>query len=407
MSRADSPLRGRVIFNFGSRRSGTYWLQRIVTATPAVSAVPTESYLFSHGIAPLYERFQHSARASQQVGTVYVDREPLVEATRDLCDVVLMEHLEAGADRVAERTPHHARHLPLITEVYPDARYVHIIRDGRDVARSIAAQDWGPESIAEAAAEWRDSVATAQTASLDPAIYREVRYERLLASPREEIAALYEWLGLQASAAALGEAVAEAERQVNVDWRSGNVGTAKWREAFSPDDLEVFDTVAGDLLEELGYDRKATALGRRRGGSGLGGALRKRIPRRSERARETDVVQAGDVNRVLTLLRERDLDALERTLTESALVRVVSAGGTQEARAAAGRELLARTLMNDELLSGRQVRGDVFRSHPTHGAIVSATANGVEGDRAVFVTFREERVEELVLYQLPLARAAA
>ena len=129
MGRADSPLRERMIFNFGARRSGTFWLQRIVTAHPAVSAVPSETYLFSHGVSPLLERFQHSARSSPEVGAVYVDRDNLIDAVRDLCDTVFGQFLEAGTERVAERTPHHAWHLGLIAEVYPDARFVHIIRD--------------------------------------------------------------------------------------------------------------------------------------------------------------------------------------------------------------------------------------------------------------------------------------
>jgi hypothetical protein len=105
MSRADSPLSGRMIFNVGARRSGTHWLQRVVTAHPEVSAVPSETHLLSHGIAPLFERFQHSLRSSSTVGKVYVDREAILDATRDLCDVVFMEFMEAGTSRIAERTP--------------------------------------------------------------------------------------------------------------------------------------------------------------------------------------------------------------------------------------------------------------------------------------------------------------
>jgi len=61
-----------MIFNVGSRRSGTFWLQRIVTAHPEVAAVPSETHLFSSGIAPLFECFQHSLRSSTKVGEIYV-----------------------------------------------------------------------------------------------------------------------------------------------------------------------------------------------------------------------------------------------------------------------------------------------------------------------------------------------
>src|SRR5215212_5800458 len=140
MSRADSPLAGRMIFNVGARRSGTLWLQRVVAAHPDVAAIPTESHLFSHGIAPLLERFHHGARSSPHLGALYVDREVLLDAAREFCDRIFGELLDPGKRYLAERTPLHVLHLDLIGSIYPDASYVHIIRDGRDVARSLVSQ---------------------------------------------------------------------------------------------------------------------------------------------------------------------------------------------------------------------------------------------------------------------------
>lgn len=252
---ADSPLRERMIFNVGARRSGTFWLQRIVTAHPSVGAVPSETHFISHGIAPLMERFQHEQRDSPEVGVVYADRDRALTALRALCDQVFVEFMEEpGQERVAERTPLHVFHLELIAELYPDARIVHIIRDGRDVARSIAAQNWGPAEVADAAREWRDSVRAGRSARLPAERYLEVRYEALLAEPEPEIRRLYEWLGLPAAADDLAHPLAESARQENVDrFGVGGVATQKWRSAFSRDDLAAFNEVAGELLAELGY----------------------------------------------------------------------------------------------------------------------------------------------------------
>jgi len=101
MSRADSPLRGRMIFNVGSRRSGTFWLQRIVTAHPEVAAVPSETNLFSGGIATLFECFQHSLRSSAKVGEVYVERDATLDAVRDLCDATLCSRGWSSRERRA------------------------------------------------------------------------------------------------------------------------------------------------------------------------------------------------------------------------------------------------------------------------------------------------------------------
>ena len=89
-----------MIFNVGARRSGTYWLQRITCAHPAVAEVPTETYVFSHGIAPLMERFHHGDRDHVDVGLVYADRTKLIAAIRSLCDTVFGEFAsEAGQQK--------------------------------------------------------------------------------------------------------------------------------------------------------------------------------------------------------------------------------------------------------------------------------------------------------------------
>src|SRR5947208_9165285 len=94
MSRADSPLRGRVVFVVGARRSGTNWLERILTAHPAITAMPTETYLFSHGVQPFAERFQHANPAAPSMGRTFMPRDAFLDAMRDFVDRAFLENLE-------------------------------------------------------------------------------------------------------------------------------------------------------------------------------------------------------------------------------------------------------------------------------------------------------------------------
>src|SRR3954470_20956321 len=197
MSRSDSSLRAKMIFAFGARRSGTWWLQRILTAHPEIAGIPSETYLFEIGIRPLFERFHHGTKSSQTVGELYADREVLLDATRDFCDRVLEPYLEPGARFLSERSPGHAKAVDVIADVYPDARLIHIIRDGRDVARSLVAREWGPDTVAEAACEWRDSILQARAAA-PPGRYLEISYEKLLGDPEGGVRELYAWLDLPA-----------------------------------------------------------------------------------------------------------------------------------------------------------------------------------------------------------------
>lgn len=244
-----------MVFSVGARRSGTYWLQQIVCAHPAVAEVPSESYLLSHGVKPFLDRLQYDDPSSTEMGTVFAKRERVLPAVRGLCDAVFGEFARAGETHVAERTPWHVFHLPLIADVYPDARFLHIVRDGRDVARSIVAQPWPPHTVEEAADEWRRSVEAGRSAGPPlGARLLEVRYEELLADPRRVVRRVFDHLGLDGH---LDAGLAAAREPVNLgpqDWR---VGVGKWRGAWRRREVRAFERAAGDLLRELGYDQGA------------------------------------------------------------------------------------------------------------------------------------------------------
>jgi hypothetical protein len=400
-----------MIFNVGSRRSGTFWLQRIVTAHPEVSAVGSETHLFSHGIAPLTERFHHAALGSGQVGSTFIEREALLDALRDFCDAVFAPMIEPGRTHLAERTPLHALHTRLIGDIYPDGRIVHIVRDGRDVVRSLLAQQWGPENVADGAREWRASIEQAR-AGASGERYLEVRYEDLRADPVTRISGLYHWLGLAVDDTILEHALAEAKVERNLDPQATPAGSGKWRSVFTPEDLDAFEDVAGDVLDELGYER-AEALGSRprRG-------LRERLRRNGSNGLVVDgglapVVVAGeDAGESVEAQRNIDrlLDAFhtapERAgdlLAEGATVRVVDGESERAAGGDGARELLVGALREDAALRGRQVRGDVHPEPPLFTVMLRYETPAGSADRMLVARLDGDRVRELALYR-PEAR---
>ena len=252
----DSPLRDTMVFLVGARRSGTNWLQRVLASHPEVYAIPSETYVFSEGLQPLSERVHHGAVEVRRTGAVFMDRADFVDASRDFCDRLfggLRERSDPAARRIVERTPWHAHSVDLIADVYPDAWVLHIIRDGRDVSRSLLSQPWGPDTMGEAAAEWRETVELAQAAR-KPASYREVRYEELLADPARTVPARVEWLGLNADPETVERMLTEAGIKYNVDPSAPKTKAGKWSE-LPADQLAEFARVAGALNAELGYDQ--------------------------------------------------------------------------------------------------------------------------------------------------------
>jgi hypothetical protein len=402
MSRAQSPLRGRMIFIVGSRRSGTFWLQRIVTAHPSVSAVGSETHLFSHGIAPLAERFHHAALGSAQVGSTFIERDVLLDALREFCDTVFEPMLEPGKERLAERTPLHALHTGLIRDIYPDGRIVHIIRDGRDVVRSLVAQQWGPASVAAAAHEWRAAIEAARAGADGSERYLEVRYEDLRADPATRIEGLYRWLDLPVDDAILERALAEAGVERNLDPKGTPAGSGKWRTAFTPDDLATFEEIAGDLLYGLGYERAEALASRPRAG------LRRRLRRNGDRPAEKEPAPKPRVGAEVEAQQHIDafLDALhtapERAgelLGDGATVRIVDNGGERAAGGEGARELLVGALLEDAALRGRQLRGDVHPEPPLFTVLLRYDTPQGSADRVLVARLEGDRVQELALYR--------
>ena len=407
MGLADSPLRDRAIFTFGVPRSGTYWLQRILVAHPEVAEVPSETSLFYTGIRPLLGLFHHGARASQAPG-IYAERGELLDATREFCDRVLATSLRPDARYLAERTSMHVYCVPEIVAVYPDARLLHIIRDGRDVARSLVGREWGPSSVAEAAEEWRSGVAGARAARPDEN-YREVRYEALLADPEGEIADLYGSLGLPAEAGTMAAALAEAGRERNEDPSDPRIAAGKWRDEWGEDDVAAFMEVAGDLLVDLGYDAElaprqspgAGGDGRRRGDRLA--TLRSTVARRRRSdapPRGADLVAAQRVvDGVLEAVHVADPEGLIEHLRPDVHVRIVT--GADEQRLD-GADALVNWLREHPVDAARQLRADPYPGVPCYSVVLSyELPDGQIEDRVLELAIRDEAVERFTLYRFP------
>jgi hypothetical protein len=175
-----------------------------------------------------------------------------------------------------------------ISGIYPEAKVVHIIRDGRDAAVSAAfhSRNFGkrgrgsgaPENGARSgvfaqgqleklAADWASRVG--KTVEDGPALlgegYTEVRYEDLLTRPEEEVRRLLGFLGTEAGEksarrcveAARFERLSKGRKRGEEDpasfFRKGVAGD--WRDVFTREDRRIFKEAAGDLLVELGYEK--------------------------------------------------------------------------------------------------------------------------------------------------------
>jgi hypothetical protein len=176
-----------------------------------------------------------------------------------------------GKPLAGEKTARYVRYLPLLAAIFPWAKTLHIVRDGRDVALSTmdwARPDRGPgryrlwreQPVAVCALSWRWHVTTGQRdgSARGPLLYQEVRYERLVAQPDRTMRRVAAFLGLPFSEEMLSYHTARgrdgAGRSSKERWLPPTAGLRDWRAEMAPRDVELFEAIAGDTLSALGYD---------------------------------------------------------------------------------------------------------------------------------------------------------
>ena len=274
----------RKLFIIGCPRSGTTWMQLLLAQHPQVATAP-ETQIFAYYLDHFRRQWQHEhngpGRAHQ--GRAGLSRLLSEDEFLELCRATA-EHVMAkiaarntGAVVIAEKSPRHALEAEFIQRVFPEAMFLHVVRDPRDTAASLLAAGrdwapWAPKSAIGAAKLWQECVEGARRAAGSPR-YREVRYERLTQDAVAELGDVLDWLGVPMSAADCEAAVQACsldrlskenvgsalplpgEKSPTGFFRNGSSGG--WRSELSNADVRAIEQVCGETMEVLGYERVA------------------------------------------------------------------------------------------------------------------------------------------------------
>jgi hypothetical protein len=146
------------------------------------------------------------------------------------------------------------------------AKFIHIVRDGRDVCLSWMKTKVGPETIAVAARAWRGHVAgKREWGKANPNRYCEVRYEDLIVNLEGEIRRICEFVGIEFRPEMLlfyqgemSQAIAKSTTHASLGRPIDSGNREKWRTQMCGDDIALFEWIAGDALTASGYPATAT-----------------------------------------------------------------------------------------------------------------------------------------------------
>jgi len=270
-------------FVVGCPRSGTTLVRAMLDSHPDI-ALPPESYFvvdmgrklrrYERGGTFNAERFLNHLCAHRWfrkwgLGQEEVARSFQLRPPRDFSDAVRLAFstyaAERGKDRYGDKTPNYVLRLRLLAALFPEARFLHVIRDGRDVASSLLDSEMGLRSLSEAALSWRLHVGRGRSAgpALGPDRYMEIRYEDLVSDPESHLRRVCTFFELTFDPMMLRYHERASSLVANFgrpQIHSGlflppTLGVRDWRNELSPADVARFESLAGDLLDACGYKR--------------------------------------------------------------------------------------------------------------------------------------------------------
>ena len=273
-------------FIVGCGRSGNTLLRLMLDSSPDMAIPPeTEVVVAAAQAGGDAGTFHATVTEHWRFTDMHVDRNLFRQRVESLRPFSVAQGLRElyrcyaekfGKTRYGDKTPYYSSHLPLIASLFPEARAIHIIRDGRAVAASMLPLWFGPNDAAEMGRYWSDVIRTIRATAAMPVL--EVRYESLLRQPEVELRTIFEFCELEWSDSVLSyhERAFGRIREVTMDAQTTN-GVVhapvhrrheihrrvacppdlsridSWREELSPADLAAFMRHAGPMMSELGY----------------------------------------------------------------------------------------------------------------------------------------------------------
>lgn len=279
------------LFLVGCARSGTTLLQRILDAHPLIAMTPE-----THWIPRFYRKrvgleadgvvkpaLIDALLANRHFNKMQIGREALEELletqphySQFVSAIFDLYGRAQGKNFVGDKTPGYERRLPTLHALWPRAKFIHLIRDGRDVCLSMlnwnkAARSagrfacWQDDPICTAAFWWKWHVQLGRqyARELPRPLYLEIHYETVVARSEEMCRAIANFLGVAFDERMLrfeqGRTIDDPALDAKHAWRPITAGLRDWRTQMSAADVEKFEACTGDVLDELGYERGCAA----------------------------------------------------------------------------------------------------------------------------------------------------
>lgn len=267
------------VFIVGCPRSGSTWSTFLLAQHPEVATFQHAKvfdyligmkrwYDFKTGYSFIVQPDEPERETNLRLREV-LSEEDLYALLRETAAGILSKvaTIRPNISCVVDKTPENGHLGEFVLNVFPDAYFLHIVRDPRAVfcSHRSASKSWArwefPTRPVDGGRFWRRDVETARTIQDRTDRYLELRYEDLKDKGASELRRVFDWIGLDATDDFCERAVRASTKdkvRTTKELPSGFVRkTPKggWKDELSPGDTRILEYLAGDLLEELGYER--------------------------------------------------------------------------------------------------------------------------------------------------------
>jgi len=272
------------VFIIGAGRSGTTLLRSMLVASGQI-AIPPETQIIHKlparfqvrrglgweglvkSLIPEFESHKHFYLWKSNLASAYTNAMKLPKNERSLAKLIDVIYKTYAAEQFPEATfwgdqsPIHTFFLPNILSIFPNAKFVHLIRDGRDVVASLIKMN-GDASLYESIYRWKESIFRVKKMrrKIKDVNYLEVKYEELVSDPETALRKVSDFIGIAYSNTMLDYWKLESTVENKVYEHHHNLqkpvftsSIGAWKTRLTDEQQRITSHELSGLLSELGY----------------------------------------------------------------------------------------------------------------------------------------------------------
>jgi hypothetical protein len=256
------------LFIIGSPRSGTTFLASLLKPTEYGAPFETQFILKYYEKIKEYGDITQLPNLTKLLNDISSERAisqwkvPLVAKEikddlddsynyNDVVDAICLKLMGSkNKGKWGDKTPHYILKLKQLITLYPEAKYLYIVRDGRDVALSLLKKPWGPNNIYKCAEQWVEANNNAQQLLLNDLKEKGqilfIKYEELLEKTEDECRRIYKFLD---------DDIENHRTMVNeLISKTMSDNSSKWKTKMTSKQIEVYEAIAKESLLNHQYE---------------------------------------------------------------------------------------------------------------------------------------------------------